>query len=130
MGGIAPAMTIPFPTYSPAYDKSIAESVTYDPKKAKDLLNATAEACGWSAPRVLAEFPGSRLEKTVFRHPFLDRDSLGILGELPVQPDLFQLGGAFRFVVHRCLNMIGAPFKGAAALDLIVPRFDQMEGQL
>src|ERR1700674_1280393 len=48
---------------------------------AKDLLNATVGACGWGTPRVLAEFPGARLDKTVFRHPFLDRDSLGILGE-------------------------------------------------
>ena len=48
---------------------------------AKDLMAATAETCGWSAPKVLAEFEGRRLEKTVFRHPFLDRDSIGILGE-------------------------------------------------
>jgi isoleucyl-tRNA synthetase len=48
---------------------------------AKDLLTATAEACGWSEPAVIAEFEGSKLAETVFRHPFLERDSKGILGD-------------------------------------------------
>jgi len=51
---------------------------------AADLLRATAEKCGWGAHgavRILARFPGERLEHSVFRHPFLDRDSLGILGD-------------------------------------------------
>jgi isoleucyl-tRNA synthetase len=48
---------------------------------AKDLLAATAEAGGWESPREIAEFPGERLNHTVFRHPFIERDSLGILGD-------------------------------------------------
>ena len=48
---------------------------------AQDLLSATAEACGWESPRVVAAFEGSKLAKTVFRHPFLERDSMGLLGE-------------------------------------------------
>ena len=48
---------------------------------AQDLLSATAETCGWESPRVLTTFPGSRLDGTVFRHPFLERNSLGILGD-------------------------------------------------
>jgi isoleucyl-tRNA synthetase len=48
---------------------------------AKDLLAATAEACGWESPQVLAEFPGDRMNGTIFAHPFLDRKSLGILGD-------------------------------------------------
>ena len=49
---------------------------------ARDLLDVTAEKCGWQGShRILAHFPGERLEHTVFRHPFLERDSLGILGE-------------------------------------------------
>src|SRR5579863_6310052 len=48
---------------------------------AEDLVNATAEACDWPAPKLLATFPGEKLDKTVFRHPFLDRDSIGILGD-------------------------------------------------
>jgi len=51
---------------------------------AAELLRVTAEKCGWGtegAARILARFTGSALEHTVFRHPFLDRDSLGILGD-------------------------------------------------
>ena len=48
---------------------------------AKDLLAQTTLDCGWKDVEVLAEFQGSNLDKTVFRHPFLERDSLGILGE-------------------------------------------------
>ncbi|MGD0616629.1 MAG: isoleucine--tRNA ligase [Bryobacteraceae bacterium] len=48
---------------------------------ARDLLNVTAEAAGWVEPKVIASFPGSRLERSVFRHPLFERDSLGILGD-------------------------------------------------
>src|SRR5262249_44594257 len=48
---------------------------------AKDLPAATAEACLWTAPRVIADFPGEKLDGSVFQHPFLERDSLGILGD-------------------------------------------------
>ena len=48
---------------------------------AADLLNVTAEKCGWHDYEILARFPGARLEGAVFRHPFLERDSLGILAD-------------------------------------------------
>jgi isoleucyl-tRNA synthetase len=48
---------------------------------AADLLAATAAKCNWSNYEVLARFPGARLEHAVFRHPFLERDSLGILAD-------------------------------------------------
>ena len=48
---------------------------------AEDLLKTTADKCGWADYEVAARFPGSRLEGTVFRHPFLERDSLGILAD-------------------------------------------------
>ena len=48
---------------------------------AKDLLNATADVCGWESPSVLAEFSGERMNGTVFHHPFIERKSLGILGD-------------------------------------------------
>ncbi len=48
---------------------------------ALELLKATAEAAGWPEPRVIASFPGERLEGTVFRHPLFERDSLGILAD-------------------------------------------------
>ncbi len=48
---------------------------------ALELLQATAEVAGWPPPRILAAFPGEKLEGTIFRHPFLERDSLGILAD-------------------------------------------------
>jgi len=48
---------------------------------AKELVKATADLCGWAEPKELAVIPGARLETCVFRHPFLDRDSRGVLAE-------------------------------------------------
>ena len=48
---------------------------------AADLLNVTAEKCGWKEFSKIASFPGGRLEYSVFHHPFLERDSLGILAD-------------------------------------------------
>jgi isoleucyl-tRNA synthetase len=48
---------------------------------AEGLLAATAAKFGWQNPEVIARFPGSAVEHAVFRHPFLDRDSLGILAD-------------------------------------------------
>jgi len=48
---------------------------------AADLLAVTAEKCGWAGYEVLARFPGSRMEYSHFHHPFLERDSLGILAD-------------------------------------------------
>lgn len=48
---------------------------------AEDLRKATQDVCGWVQHDVIAKFPGARLEGAVFRHPFVERDSLGILAE-------------------------------------------------
>ncbi len=48
---------------------------------AEDLLAATTANAGWTNPATVARFKGAALEGTVFRHPFLERDSLGILGD-------------------------------------------------
>ena len=48
---------------------------------AVELLKVTAEKLGWDDPKVVAAFPGAKLEGVIFRHPFLERDSLGILGD-------------------------------------------------
>jgi isoleucyl-tRNA synthetase len=48
---------------------------------ARELLQATADAAGWQWDNILATFQGSKLEGAVFRHPFLDRDSKGILAD-------------------------------------------------
>jgi isoleucyl-tRNA synthetase len=48
---------------------------------AADLLHATIEHCGWPEAREIARFNGARLEGAVFRHPLLERDSLGVLAD-------------------------------------------------
>ncbi len=48
---------------------------------ATELLAATADVCGWEDPTTLATFPGERLNGTIYKHPFLERDSKGILGD-------------------------------------------------
>ncbi len=48
---------------------------------ARELLTATAEACAWANPTVIAEFDGAKLNGTIYRHPFLERDSKGIIGD-------------------------------------------------
>src|SRR5258708_1434426 len=47
----------------------------------KDPLNGPAAKCGWPQRDVVAPFPGSAIEHALFRHPFLERDSLGILAD-------------------------------------------------
>ena len=48
---------------------------------AAELLKVSAEKCGWHDYHTVATFPGSAVEHAVFRHPFLERDSLGILAD-------------------------------------------------
>ncbi len=47
---------------------------------AEGLLPEVAEALGWDRT-VIARFSGTKLERAVFRHPFIERDSLGLLGD-------------------------------------------------
>jgi isoleucyl-tRNA synthetase len=48
---------------------------------AADLVSVTAQKCGWSEPKEIARIKGARLEGVVFRHPFLERDSVGVLAD-------------------------------------------------
>jgi isoleucyl-tRNA synthetase len=48
---------------------------------ASDLVEAVAAACGWVEHETIARFPGTVLEGARFAHPFLDRESKGILGD-------------------------------------------------
>ncbi len=48
---------------------------------AKELLETVAAELGWQNHRILSEFQGQELERAVCRHPFMERDSLVILGE-------------------------------------------------
>ncbi|HEX5431678.1 MAG TPA: isoleucine--tRNA ligase, partial [Bryobacteraceae bacterium] len=67
--------------YHPKYVYTAAEADGEVYIVADELLAATAEICGWGSLTKLASFPGERLNGTVFRHPFLERNSVGILGD-------------------------------------------------
>ena len=47
---------------------------------AKKLLPIVAEELGWTAPKPMATFTGRELEGFKARHPFIDRESLFVLG--------------------------------------------------
>jgi len=67
--------------YHPKFQYVAAEAAGEVYIVAEDLLKATAEKCGWIDPKVLARFAGSAMERAVFRHPFIERDSLGVLAD-------------------------------------------------
>jgi len=46
---------------------------------ARDLAEATKAACKLEHTKEIAEFDGEKLDRTVFLHPFLDRQILGVL---------------------------------------------------
>jgi isoleucyl-tRNA synthetase len=68
-------------SFHPKYSYVAAEIAGDTYIVARELLTATTEACGWDSPRVVATFEGAKLAGTVFKHPFIDRDSVGLLGE-------------------------------------------------
>ncbi|MEQ1946713.1 MAG: isoleucine--tRNA ligase [Bryobacteraceae bacterium] len=68
-------------SYHPKFEYAAAEVDGEVYIVAVELLKATAEACGWGEPKVIAAFPGAKLGGTLFQHPFLERTSIGILGD-------------------------------------------------
>jgi isoleucyl-tRNA synthetase len=46
---------------------------------AEALAEATRKACGLTDAREIARFPGSRMERVTFEHPFLNRAVLGVV---------------------------------------------------
>ncbi len=48
---------------------------------ASKLANDAAAKCGLADPRPLAHFPGRKMERLNFQHPFLDRKILGVLAD-------------------------------------------------
>ncbi|MBL8211761.1 MAG: isoleucine--tRNA ligase, partial [Bryobacterales bacterium] len=48
---------------------------------ARDLLQTVSDAVGWPETNVLATFRGDVLDRLSFQHPFLERESVGILGD-------------------------------------------------
>jgi isoleucyl-tRNA synthetase len=67
--------------FHPAFEYSAVEAGGDVYIVASDLVAVVAAKCGWESYSVLTSFDGHKLEHIVFRHPFLDRDSLGILGD-------------------------------------------------
>jgi len=67
--------------YNPKYEYVAVDVAGTVYIVAAELLKATAEKVGWSDYSVAAAFTGEKMEGTVFRHPFLERDSLGILAD-------------------------------------------------
>jgi isoleucyl-tRNA synthetase len=67
--------------YHPSYDYAAVEVDGDVYIVAESLLHETAEAAGWRGPKIIARFKGRALEGALFRHPFVDRESLGILGQ-------------------------------------------------
>jgi isoleucyl-tRNA synthetase len=67
--------------YHPTFEYSAVEVGDDVYIVASDLVRVTAEKCGWMGETVLARFPGAKVEFAIFRHPFLDRDSMGILAD-------------------------------------------------
>jgi isoleucyl-tRNA synthetase len=48
---------------------------------AAKLAGDVSQKCGFKSPRELARFPGLKMERLSFQHPFLDRKILGVLAE-------------------------------------------------
>ena len=48
---------------------------------AKELAQQTIEKCNLAGAKEVATFPGAKLERATFAHPFLDRTILGVLGD-------------------------------------------------
>jgi isoleucyl-tRNA synthetase len=67
--------------FNPEFDYVAVEAGGKVYVVAEGLLAETASKVGWEEPRVLARFKGSAAENLRARHPFVDRDSLLVLGD-------------------------------------------------
>jgi len=67
--------------YNPRYEYAAVDVAGAVYLVAADLVKVTAEKLGWRERRTIATFPGARIEGAVFRHPLVERDSLGILAD-------------------------------------------------
>ncbi len=67
--------------YHPKHDYLAVETGGDVYLVAEALLKDTADRCGFIDPKIIARLPGARLEGAVFRHPFIERNSGGILAD-------------------------------------------------
>src|SRR6266404_6231276 len=68
-------------TVHPDYDYVAVESGDEVYIVAAELLDVVAARCNFTEPKVLARFPGAKLDRLECRHPWIDRPSLLMLGE-------------------------------------------------
>ncbi len=66
-------------SFNPKYEYVAVDTPQGIAIVAEALLPKVADLLGWDQT-VVARFRGTSLERAVFRHPFLDRDSLGLAG--------------------------------------------------
>ncbi len=67
-------------SFNPRFDYVAVDTPEGITIVAEGLLAQVSETLGWDRT-VIARFRGAKLDRAVFRHPFLDRDSLGLLGD-------------------------------------------------
>ncbi len=67
-------------SFNPKFDYVAVDTAQGLTIVAEGLLPQVSEALGWDA-EVVAKFPGTKLDRAVFQHPFLERESLGLLGD-------------------------------------------------
>lgn len=68
-------------SFNPHFQYAAVEVGEHTYVLAEDLIVATAHACEWKHYTVCATFPGSVLDRKRFQHPFIVRESLGMLGD-------------------------------------------------
>ncbi len=65
----------------PEFQYALVQAGTEKYVIATELVKSVMEQAGISEYQVLSTIPGTKLERVICRHPFMDRDSLVILGE-------------------------------------------------
>ena len=68
-------------TFAPTAEYVALETGEWTYIVAKELARQTIEKCNLGEVKDIATFPGSKLERATFAHPFLDRTILGVLGD-------------------------------------------------
>ena len=72
-------------SFHPETDYSVVDSASETDSAlliiAQPMVAQVAAKLGWTNHKILGVLPGKKFEHARFRHPFLDRDSLGLLGD-------------------------------------------------
>jgi isoleucyl-tRNA synthetase len=68
-------------SFNPHFDYVAVEHDNEIYLVAEELVGETAHNCHWQQYNVVCTFSGSKLDRAVFQHPFIDRESLGMVGD-------------------------------------------------